>query len=130
MMIMYLIPLDALFLDADMVGVTYPDFFVHITVLWIILSTMALWWKKQQWLRPADVRMPNWARILFLYARWPWSLIGTIAAVRDWIRGSVLDFRVTPKGRIAAETVTSSGPGALRFSIAGFRVANPLARQC
>jgi cellulose synthase (UDP-forming) len=103
MMIMYLIPLVALFLDSNMVGVTYPDFFAHITLLWIILSTMAFWWKKRQWLRPTDVKMPNWEGMLFLYARWPWSLIGTIAAVRDWIRGSVLDFRVTPKGRIAAE---------------------------
>jgi cellulose synthase/poly-beta-1,6-N-acetylglucosamine synthase-like glycosyltransferase len=103
MMIMYLIPLAALFLDSNMVGVTYPDFFAHIIMLWIILWTMAFWWKKQQWLRPTDAKMPSWEGILFLYARWPWSLIGTIAAVRDWTRGSVLDFRVTPKGRIAAE---------------------------
>jgi hypothetical protein len=103
MMIMFLIPLAALVFDSNMVGVTYPDFFAHITLLWIILLTMTLWWKKQQWLRPTDVKMPNWEGMLFLYARWPWSLIGTIAAVRDWIRGSALDFRVTPKGRIAAE---------------------------
>ncbi|MCL2385696.1 MAG: glycosyltransferase [Alphaproteobacteria bacterium] len=103
MMVMYLIPLIALFLDLNMVGVTYPDFFAHITLLWIILSAMTLWWKKQQWLRPIDVKIPNWEGMLFLYARWPWSLIGTTAAVRDWIRGSVLDFRVTPKGRIATE---------------------------
>jgi cellulose synthase (UDP-forming) len=64
---------------------------------------MAFWWRKQQWLRPVDVKMPNWEGTLFLFARWPWSLIGTIAAVRDWIRGSTLEFRVTPKGRAAAE---------------------------
>ncbi|MBN9023070.1 MAG: hypothetical protein J0H08_13445, partial [Rhizobiales bacterium] len=35
---------------------------------------------------------------LFLFARWPWALAGTLAAVRDWATGSFVDFRVTPKG--------------------------------
>ena len=36
-------------------------------------------------MRPVDVKMPSWEGTLFLFARWPWSLIGTIAAVRDWV---------------------------------------------
>lgn len=103
MLIMYLLPLAALLFDSNLVGVNYPDFFVRISSLWIVLSGMAFWWSKQQWLRPVEAKVLSWEGTLFLFARWPWSLIGTIAAVRDWMRGSTLDFRVTPKGRTAAE---------------------------
>jgi cellulose synthase (UDP-forming) len=64
---------------------------------------MALWWSKQQWTRPVEGKVVSWEGTLFPFARWPWSLIGMIAAVRDWMLGSTLDFRVTPKGRDAAE---------------------------
>ncbi len=100
---MYLVPLAALLLDSNMVGVTYPDFFVHISLVWIVLSAMAYWWKKQQWLRPVEAKVLSWEGTLFLLARWPWSLIGSIAAVKDWMRGSTLNFSVTPKGRAATE---------------------------
>jgi len=70
---------------------------------WIVLSGMILWCSKQQWLRPVEAKVLSWEGTLFLFARWPWSLIGTIAAVRDWMRGDTLDFRVTPKGRAAGE---------------------------
>ncbi len=103
MLVMYLVPLAALLLDSNMVGVTYPDFFVHISLVWIVLSAMAYWWKKQQWLRPVEAKVLSWEGTLFLLARWPWSLIGSIAAVKDWMRGSTLNFSVTPKGRAATE---------------------------
>ena len=103
MFIMYLLPIAALLTDSNLVAVNYPDFFARMTFLWIILTWMAFWWKNQLWLRPVDVKMPNWEGTLFLFARWPWSLIGTIAAVSDWVRGSTLEFRVTPKERALAE---------------------------
>jgi cellulose synthase (UDP-forming) len=82
--------------------VTYPEFFVRISFVWLILTGMAFWWKKQQWLRPAEAKVISWEGTLFLFARWPWSFIGTVAALRDWICGNTLDFRVTPKGRDVA----------------------------
>jgi cellulose synthase/poly-beta-1,6-N-acetylglucosamine synthase-like glycosyltransferase len=103
MLTIYLLPLAALFLDANMVGINYPDFFVRVSLLWIILTGMGLWWSRQQWTRPVEARVLSWEGTLFLFARWPWSLIGMIAAVRDWVRGSTLDFRITPKGRDAAQ---------------------------
>ena len=36
--------------------------------------------------------------MLFLLARWPWALAGTLAALRDWTTGTFVDFRITPKG--------------------------------
>jgi hypothetical protein len=41
----------------------------------------------------------SWEDNLFQIARWPWALAGTLAALRDWLTGSVVDFRITPKGR-------------------------------
>ena len=103
MLLMYCLPLAALLLDTNMVGVSYLDFCLHISSIWIVLSVMAFWWRKQQWLRPIDVKMPSWEGTLFLFARWPWSLMGSVAAVRDWAWGNTLDYRVTPKGRTAAQ---------------------------
>jgi cellulose synthase (UDP-forming) len=103
MLVMYLLPLAALLLDTNMVGVSYPDFFVRTSLLWIVLTGLAFWCAKQQWMRPAEAKVTSWEGILFLFARWPWSLIGTIAAVIGWMRGSTFDFRVTPKGHGPAE---------------------------
>jgi cellulose synthase (UDP-forming) len=103
MLVVYLLPLTALLLDLNMVGINYPEFFVRISLIWIILTGMALWWSKHQWTRPVQAKVLSWEGTLFLFARWPWSLIGMIAAMRDWMLGSTLDFRVTPKGRDAAE---------------------------
>jgi hypothetical protein len=36
--------------------------------------------------------------MLLQLARWPRPLLGTRAALRDWITGTTVDFRVTPKG--------------------------------
>src|SRR5690606_13108860 len=40
----------------------------------------------------------SWEGILFVVAKWPWSLIGSFVAVYDYFRGSFVDFRITPKG--------------------------------
>jgi cellulose synthase/poly-beta-1,6-N-acetylglucosamine synthase-like glycosyltransferase len=103
MLVMYSFPLVAIILDSNLVGVNYPDFFAWISPIWIALVVMAFWWRKQQWLRPVEAKVLSWEGTLFLIARWPWSLIGTIAAVVDWMRGGTSEFRVTPKGRPAAE---------------------------
>jgi hypothetical protein len=99
MLVMYCLPLAALLLDSNMVGVSYPDFCLHSSPIWIVFVVMAFWWRKQQWLRPIDVKILSWEGTLFLFARWPWSLMGSVAAVRDWAWGNTLNFRVTPKGR-------------------------------
>jgi hypothetical protein len=41
--------------------------------------------------------------MIFQFARWPWALAGTIAALRDWLTGSAVDFRITPKGNSAVD---------------------------
>ena len=99
MLVMYLLPLFALWIDSNRVGVNYPDFIVRILPVWIFVTGMVIWCSKQRWLRPCEAKVLSWEGALFLFARWPWSLLGTISALVDWLRGRTLEFRVTPKGR-------------------------------
>lgn len=47
---------------------------------------------------PINGKVLSWEKMLFCYARWPWVFAGTATAIRDWIAGSSVEFRVTPKG--------------------------------
>ncbi len=55
-------------------------------------------WRASGTFRPFDAKILSFEATLFLFARWPWALAGTLAALRDWATGSFVDFRVTPKG--------------------------------
>jgi cellulose synthase/poly-beta-1,6-N-acetylglucosamine synthase-like glycosyltransferase len=124
MLAMYCLPLAALLLDSNMVGVSYLDFCLHYSPIWIVFVVMAFWWRKQQWLRPIDVKILSWEGTLFLFARWPWSLMGSVAAVRDWAWGNTLNFRVTPKGRTPAQRLPFRvlAPYAILSVASGLRV--------
>lgn len=98
MLLMFVLPLIALGLDRNMVGVTYPEFIIRFSTPSLVLVALAGWWRKNGLLRPYDARVFSWEGMLFLYARWPWALWGVIAAVFDTIRGVPVSFKVTPKG--------------------------------
>jgi cellulose synthase (UDP-forming) len=95
---MFLMPVYALISGEHFVNVTYIDFFQHIAPLSVVLLVLAFWWRSTGLFRPADAKILSWEGIGFLFLRWPWSLIGSLAAVVDHFRGKVADFRVTPKG--------------------------------
>ncbi len=95
---MFLMPIVALLRGAVFAGITYPAFLAHFTPLSAVLVLMAFGWRNSGTFRPVDARIFSWEAMLFLFARWPWALAGTIAAIRDWATGSFVDFRVTPKG--------------------------------
>ena len=98
MAMMYLLPIIALAFDMNYAGVTYPGFLLHavpVSVAMIILCSII---KTGGWARPVDTKIVSWEAMLFTLARWPWSLLGSAAAVRDWATGTFVDFRVTPKG--------------------------------
>jgi len=98
MLLMYLMPIIALATTEKFVGVTYIAFLVHSLSIWFILVFMAAQWKARGWYRPVDAKVIGWESLLFVFARWPWVLAGTLAALRDWSTHSFVDFRVTPKG--------------------------------
>jgi cellulose synthase (UDP-forming) len=98
MLVMYSLPLLALMRNKPLVDVTYPEFFIRFGLLSMILVLMSVWLRLHGWSRPHNARIRSWEGALFLFCRWPWSLYGSIAALVSWLRGSEVEFRVTPKG--------------------------------
>lgn len=95
---MYVLPIVALALAIPFANITYPQFLLHFIPMSVVLTVMAFWWRRDGWCRPYNAKVISWEGVFFLFARWPWALAGSLAAVRDWITGSFVDFRVTPKG--------------------------------
>ena len=98
MALMFFMPIVALLRHENFVAVTYPDFLAHFAPLSIALMLLAYRWRASGSFRPFDARILSWETMFFLFARWPWALAGTVAAVRDRMTGSHVDFRITPKG--------------------------------
>lgn len=99
MALMFLLPLVALVDGRVFVNVTYPDFLLHFAPLSLVLIVLAFFWRRTETHRPHDAKLFGWEGIAFILLRWPWSLAGVIAAVRDAIARSFVDFRITPKGK-------------------------------
>ncbi|WP_434051165.1 MAG: glycosyltransferase [Roseibium sp.] len=100
---MFALPVVALVAGVPFANVTYPQFLLHFLPISAVLVVMALWWKRDGWCRPYNAKVLSWEALLFQAARWPWAMLGCLAAFRDWLTGSFVDFRVTPKGTDAAE---------------------------
>lgn len=96
--LMFILPIAALVTGRNFVGVTYPDFLRHFLPQAIMLILLAYRWRASGTFRPYNAKILTFEVPLFLFARWPWALAGTLAALRDWTTGSFVDFRVTPKG--------------------------------
>lgn len=98
-LLLFLMPVVALASGAHFANVTYFSFVAHYAPMSVVLVAMMYRWKACGWLRPYNSRLLSWEEILFVLAKWPWSLIGSVMAVRDHLTGSFVDFRVTPKGK-------------------------------
>ncbi|WP_051661006.1 glycosyltransferase family 2 protein [Bosea sp. 117] len=104
-LLLFLMPLIALAGGTHFANVTYADFVIHYVPMSVVLLFMMYRWRASGWLRPVNSRLLSWEEILFVLAKWPWSLIGSIVALRDYFTGSFVDFRVTPKGGGAVDAV-------------------------
>ncbi|MGN6779490.1 glycosyltransferase family 2 protein [Rhizobium sp.] len=98
MALMFIMPTIALVRGKTFVDVSYPDFLLHFVPQSLLLILFAYRWRSTHTFRPVDARILSWEMTMFLFARWPWALVGALAAIRDWATGSFVDFRVTPKG--------------------------------
>lgn len=102
---MYLLPIVALLGDIRYVDVTYPAFLGHAlpTVASLLLISYALKWHGV--FRPHDAPVIAWEKVLFVLLQWPWVLWGCVMALRDRVAGDFVDFRITPKGAAAGQTL-------------------------
>ncbi|MFE0018061.1 glycosyltransferase family 2 protein [Mesorhizobium sp. NPDC059054] len=98
MAVMIATPIVALVRGENFVAVTYPDFLAHFLPQSLVLVVLCYRLRASGIFRPVDGKIISWESALFLLARWPWALAGSIAAIRDWLTGTFVDFRVTPKG--------------------------------
>lgn len=98
MVLMFVMPVVALVTGQPLANVTYAGFVLHMLPLSTFLLLLAYWWRSTGLFRPRDAKIVSWEGLAFLLLRWPWSLIGSLAALWDRWNGTVADFRVTPKG--------------------------------
>lgn len=98
MALMFALPIIALVTGERFVNVTYVDYFIHILPLSLAVLGLAYWWRSSGLFRPANAKILSWEGMAFLFLRWPWSLLGSLAALWDFVTGSHVDFRITPKG--------------------------------
>lgn len=128
MAVMFLLPVAALLTGHGFVDVTYPDFLLHFVPISIVLTLFAFFWRATGTFRPNNAKLFGWEGLAFIFLRWPWSLAGSLAAVRDHISGSFVDFRITPKGkqqqrclplRVIAPYIGLAGLCAVAMSLAG-----------
>ena len=99
----FAMPVLALVLKTTFVDVTYPAFLLHSLPMGVVLTYLVLRMRAAGMLRPNDGKVFSWEMLVFLFAKWPWILAGTIAAIHDRLTGGYVDFRVTPKGRSEAD---------------------------
>ncbi|MCO5072334.1 MAG: cellulose synthase catalytic subunit [Rhizobiaceae bacterium] len=102
---MFFSPLLALATRSSFAAVTFSGFVLHATPAALILMWLFIRFQREGWARPVEARQFSWESTLFLYSRWPWVLYGIFAALRDWVAGSFVDFRVTPKGSRPSEAI-------------------------
>jgi len=96
--LMYLVPIIALATGNIFAKVTYPDFLLHFVPASLCLLAISMGMRGLGIYRPYDAKFWSWEKSLFAFARWPWVLAGSAAALRDWMVGARAEFRITPKG--------------------------------
>ncbi len=105
LLLMFVLPIYALVTKTHLVNVTYLDFIMHLLPLSALFLAIAYWWRSLGLFRPENAEIISWEGVGFVFARWPWMLIGSVTAVLDFVLGKVAGFRVTPKGRDHKEPV-------------------------
>ena len=90
-------PVIALLTHQIWADVAYTSYFAYASAVTGSIMLMMVWVKSTGHFRPHDAKVASWEGIIFLFARWPWSLLGIGSAMVDCIRGREFLFRVTPK---------------------------------
>ena len=124
MLLMLSLPLFAIIHDEPLVNVPYIYFLLYSLPVTFALVLIAWRLRRFGYFRPCEVKVFSWEGILFLFARWPWTLLGTLAAFYDHLTGKISNFRVTPKGLGPAITLPSRviAPYAIISIVSGLAV--------
>jgi cellulose synthase (UDP-forming) len=112
MLAFLLLPVIALFSRVAWVDVIYVEFLLRIAPVIACLLAITGFLARLEHARPATAKVVSWETALFVFVRWPWSLLGCLVAVRDRLRRHRAAFRITPKPGADHETALPA-----RFSL-------------
>ena len=97
MLIFLLFPAVALYSSTPWVNVIYLEFLWRTALLILPVLAMNALLTGIGFARPRSAKVISWETLLFMYVRWPWSLLGCVIAAWDCMRGRVANFTITPK---------------------------------
>lgn len=117
--LMFVMPIAAIVFNIRFANVTYPAFIGHSLPAMVAMVIFAYALRRDGFFRPRNARVIAWEKALFLALQWPWVFWGCLMAVRDRITGKFVDFRITPKGAAASQTL----PWRIVLVYAGIAVA-------
>jgi cellulose synthase (UDP-forming) len=96
-----LLPVLALWAHRVWADVDYLAYVLFSSMLMSSMFAVMACVKRTGSFRPGNAKLLSWEGVVFLFARWPWVLLGTLSAVADCMRGREFGFRVTAKGDVA-----------------------------
>src|SRR5262245_45539438 len=94
MLLMFVKPVVALATGHPFANVTLADFFLHSLPAAAMIVLLAWRLKLNGWFRPGDAKLFSREGVLFLHARWRWTVTASLAAIWDYFSRSFVDFRV------------------------------------
>ena len=93
------IPVVALLTGRVWAHVDYLTYLTYALPLAVLLLCVVTWaTHSTQSCRPLNTKLLSWEGLSFVFARWPWVVLGCVSAVFDCVRGKEFPFKVTPKG--------------------------------
>jgi cellulose synthase (UDP-forming) len=99
MLMSVLIPITAICTNQPFVRISYAGFLCYSSALVAVLIPAVFWIRRNGWCRPKKIKLISWETVLLQFARWPWVMLGILAACREGLFKRHKDgFRVTPKG--------------------------------
>lgn len=101
MLISYILPIVALVSKSPRMNISYLAFLPFSTTITLTTVLLVAWIKRLSVLRPRESKIISWEIILFQLTRWPWILHGFISGLTDSALRKHFEFRVTPKGGAA-----------------------------
>jgi cellulose synthase (UDP-forming) len=124
MLISFAMPVVALLGDFSFANVSYVEFVLHSAPMGLVLTILAFRWRRGGTFRPYDAKILSWETFAFVFARWPWALLGTLVAVLDCLRSTPVQFRVTPKdaGEVAPVPLRLLAPYAALSAVSAVAV--------
>ncbi|HEF5872740.1 TPA: glycosyltransferase [Burkholderia cenocepacia] len=93
------IPVVALLTGRVWAHVDYLTYLTYALPLSVLILCVVTWaTQATQSCRPLNTKLLSWEGLTFVFARWPWVVLGCVSALLDCVRGREFPFKVTPKG--------------------------------